>query len=851
MKFQSIANSTVCCPLKVSFLQVARSFSTGVFTRGKMPLDHIYIKNLKVDTATGPGLWNQLDKQHCSIDVKIGTNFAKSAATDDLKYSLNYAVISRDIQNFVNLKQNWVSLSNISQSIYSHLLRGKYAGIETLDITVKNPDYHLRTSGISYQVKDDKLEYIQIKDLELYTLLGVFTFERLQKQKILLDIIIEGAKGLEKHISIKQIIDQVVVYIENANFKTVEALVECVSKLISQNVDLNMHKSFENTKISCKVTKLNAITDTDGVGVSCTRDLKVLRLLDDIHFNDNLVNQSSNGSYSVEKFNLPVQNKEMETTDGSHLWNKAYLAFGSNMGKRLQYIQTALKLLEEDEKVKITNVSSLFESEPMYFKDQTPFMNGAIEILTQLSPIELLRKCKEIEYEELKRVKLFDNGPRCIDLDIILYLNHLNEHILLNSENLIIPHARMLERSFVLEPLCELIPPTMLHPITAEPIIDHLKQIYSKCKDEDILWKLIPLPQIKDSKKKRYLKFKNVYEIDPVTGQLTSRTKSSTYTMGILNTTPDSFSDGGKYYSNLETQLDKVQEMCQDTFKLYDNIIIDIGGCSTRPHSKQATLEEEIERTIPLIKLIRSTTTLPQEKIILSIDTYRSEVAQLAIDNGVDIINDISGGTFDPEILDVVGRNNSVAYVMSHIRGNIDTMTQLTNYDKTLKQNNKLEVSSEYIYGNKIGNDDKYQFISTIGKEMAQIYDNCLNRGIKRWQIIMDPGIGFAKQKEQNLQIIRQLPHLKNFACELKDKRSHNDSVVEKYVNFKNIPVLLGPSRKKFIGTITKDEDATARDYSTCNIISPCIGFDCNIIRVHNVKECVKSIKLSDSIYKI
>lgn len=827
-----------------------------------MALDHVYIKNLKVDTLTGPGLWNQLDKQHCSINVKIGTNFAESSATDDLKYSLNYAVISRDIQNYVNLQKNWISVTKISQSIYDYLLKGKYPGIDTLDVTVKNPDYHLRTTEILCQVKNDTREIIKINQLELYTLLGVFTFERLQKQKVSLDIAIEGNKGLEKVISIKEIIDQIVSYIENANFKTVEALVECVSKLVSQNFNSNLDDKFHDVKISCKVIKLSAITDTDGVGVSCERDLKSLKLLNDIVIK-NHNNIPVNGQYNVESFNLPVNNNSIDSGTASggkqNKWNKAYLAFGSNMGNRLQFIKSAIELLEQDPKIKISNISSLFESEPMYFTDQRPFMNGVIEIMTQLTPVELLGKCKEIEYDELKRVKHFDNGPRCIDLDIVMYLNHIGEHVLLNSDNLIIPHARMLERTFVLEPLCELIPPTMLHPITAEPMIDHLQQMYAKGKDEDTLWKLIPLPQIKGSDKERFLKFKTVYELNPITNQLTSKTKSSTYTMGILNTTPDSFSDGGKYYNNLANQLDQVKGMCHETFKLYDTIIIDIGGCSTRPNSKQASIEEEIERTIPLLKAIRSDDSLPQHKIILSIDTYRSEVAQLAIDNGVDIINDISAGTFDPKILKIVGANSSIGYVMSHIRGTIDTMTQMTNYSDVLNQNDALETVEQYVCGMRINNGLKDQFITTISNEMAQIYENCLNKGIKRWQIIMDPGIGFAKNMEQNLQLIRQLPQLKNYSCQFKaktadketDDYSDKDTVLfDRYVNFKNLPVLLGPSRKKFIGTITGDEDAKDRDYSTCNILGSCIGFDCNIVRVHNVKECVKSIRLSDSIYK-
>lgn len=138
---------------------------------------------------------------------------------------------------------------------------------------------------------------------------------------------------------------------------------------------------------------------------------------------------------------------------------KSVLAFGSNIGDRFKHIQMALQLLSREKTVKLRNISSIFESEPMYFKDQTPFMNGCVEVETLLTPSELLKLCKKIEYEELQRVKQFDNGPRTIDLDIVMFLNSAGEDIIVNEPDLNIPHPRMLERTFVLEPLCELIIP--------------------------------------------------------------------------------------------------------------------------------------------------------------------------------------------------------------------------------------------------------------------------------------------------------------------------------------------------------------------------------------------------------
>lgn len=787
--------------------------------------DKVHIDNLKLQTVTGPDLWNKLNDQKCQVSMHIGTDFSKSSATDDLKYSLNYAVLSRDVTNLVASKKNWLQLSNLTKSIYDFTTaKDRYNGVNEVEVSVKNMDYHLRTPHVSCVMKRPNQEIYKISNLELFTIIGVFTFERLQKQKVSLDLRIESPIGLDKTSSIKTIIDYTVEYVENSNFKTVEALVESVGKVISQTI---ISSNRNDINIDVRVTKLSAITDTDGVGVSATKNIRQLDLLKSISLENSDLSEASS-------FNLPVEHKDTTAAIFDGEWNTSYLAFGSNIGDRLEYITLALDLLTSNSKIKVSSISSLFESEPMYFKDQSPFMNGCIEIKTQLSPHDLLKFCKQIEYEELKRVKHFDNGPRCIDLDIILYLNSHGDHIMLNTENLIVPHPRMLERTFVLEPLCELIPPSLLHPVTAEPIVNYLNQIYSNLNNEDTLWKLVPLPTLNGSQ--RFLRYKTEYELNPLTSELVKKTVSPTYIMGIINTTPDSFSDGGNNFNNIEKQLDSVKEMIQEVFKLHETIIIDIGGCSTRPNSKQTSIEEELSRTIDLIKAIRKCKDLPQEKIILSIDTYRSEVAKQAILAGVDVINDISGATFDPKILNVVADHPHVAYVLSHIRGDINTMTTLDKYDE------REDIGGiEYLYNEK-HNNPRTEFIRTIGYELANIYKNALQHNVKRWQLILDPGLGFAKNGDQNMKLMKNIPLLKNY--------SFLNETKHEYINFRNLPLLVGPSRKRFIGTITKEDDPSKRDFATGAVISSCIGFECDIVRVHNVSDCSKVVRIADALYK-
>ncbi|CAI1668686.1 hypothetical protein SEUBUCD646_0N00780 [Saccharomyces eubayanus] len=809
-------------------------------TLGSMK-DYVHIKKLEMNTVLGPDSWNQLLPQKCLLSLDMGTDFSKSAATDDLKYSLNYAVISRDLTKFVSRRKNWGSVSNLAKSL-SQFVMATYAGVESLNLEVQADTIHIRSDHISCAIQQDrqnpdqkKFDVVRISDLKMLTLIGVFTFERLRKQYVTLDIKLPWSKKAELAPPVQNVIDDVVKFVEASNFKTVEALVESVTGIIANN---DYFQKFPELPIVVKVLKLNAITATEGVGVSCVReprDIKTLSTTDNEQPCGD--NETSNTA-----FDLPsLQNTFVE---GKDTWKTAFLAFGSNIGDRLKHIQMALKLLSKEKTIRILNISSVFESEPMYFKDQSPFMNGCIELKTLLAPRELLKLCKKIEYEELQRIKHFDNGPRTIDLDIVMYLNSVGEDVLVNEADLNIPHPRMLERTFVLEPLCELISPRYLHPVTAEPIVDYLKQIYEKQNDEDTLWKLVPLPS-RDNTESRFLKFKTITTIDELTGEAKRITISPTYIMGIFNATPDSFSDGGDHFTDIQSQMNSVANMCKEALTLHDYVIIDIGGCSTRPNSIQVSEAEELKRTIPLIKSIRENSNLPQEKLILSVDTYRSDVAKEAIAAGVDIINDISGGSFDSNMLDVIAENPEVCYILSHIRGDISTMNKLTHYEDSALGDC---VQQEFVNNTDIQQLDKLKdsttLIRNIGQEIGERYLRAIEKGVKRWQIIIDPGLGFAKNGKQNLQIIRQIPMLKNYSFIMDTQDSHT------YINFRNIPVLLGPSRKKFIGHITKDVDAKQRDFATGTVVASCVGFGSDMVRVHDVKNCSKSIKLADAIYK-
>ncbi len=262
-----------------------------------------------------------------------------------------------------------------------------------------------------------------------------------------------------------------------------------------------------------------------------------------------------------------------------------------------------------------------------------------------------------------------------------------------------------------------------------------------------------------------------------------------TYIMGILNVTPDSFSDGGLYFDKA-TAVKRALQMVEEGAD-----IIDIGGESTRPGSEPVTIEEELKRTIPVIKALARKIEIP-----LCIDTYKSEVAKRALDAGASMVNDISALRFDPLMPAVVSEYKVPAVIM-HIRGN----------PKDMQQNPLYEALIPEIFD--------YLRAGMIIARQA---------GISEDMIVIDPGIGFGKTFDHNLQIIHNLQEFNQFRK----------------------PILIGLSRKAFIGKILGDVPATERLEGTAAAVAISITNGANIIRVHDVKQMVKVAKVADAIKK-
>jgi len=262
-----------------------------------------------------------------------------------------------------------------------------------------------------------------------------------------------------------------------------------------------------------------------------------------------------------------------------------------------------------------------------------------------------------------------------------------------------------------------------------------------------------------------------------------------TIIMGVLNVTPDSFSDGAQFFSN-ENALAHAEQMIAEGAD-----IIDVGGESTRPGAELVSDEEELQRVLPVIKELAKRTEVP-----ISIDTTKAVVARAALDAGAAIVNDISALRFDFHVADEVARA-SAGLVLMHSRGTPATMQRLPPMANALE-----EVTTGLR--------------SSIA--MAE------RRGVKRKSIVIDPGIGFGKTPDQNLELIARLDHFAKA--------------------FPDLPLLIGTSRKSFIGRLLENADASNRRHGTMASITAAVLHGAHIVRVHDVKAAVETVRIADAI---
>ncbi|MGI8788867.1 MAG: dihydropteroate synthase [Pyrinomonadaceae bacterium] len=264
-----------------------------------------------------------------------------------------------------------------------------------------------------------------------------------------------------------------------------------------------------------------------------------------------------------------------------------------------------------------------------------------------------------------------------------------------------------------------------------------------------------------------------------------------TLLMAILNCTPDSFSDGGKFFS-IDDALRQAEKLIEEGAD-----ILDIGGESTRPNAKRISTEEETRRVAPVIEAIAKRFDVP-----VSIDTSKSVVAERAFEAGAEIINDVSGLRFDERVAEVAARTNA-GLILMHLRGDFETMHKQKPSENILRE---------------------------VAEGFRRSIEKAKNFRVKKENIALDVGIGFSKTFEQNLELIAKL----NSLC----------------AEFSEFPMLIGTSRKSFLGKILNDSPADERLPGSLASAAVAVWNGANIVRVHDVRATIEMLKVIDAVKK-
>jgi dihydroneopterin aldolase/2-amino-4-hydroxy-6-hydroxymethyldihydropteridine diphosphokinase/dihydropteroate synthase len=414
----------------------------------------------------------------------------------------------------------------------------------------------------------------------------------------------------------------------------------------------------------------------------------------------------------------------------------------------------------------------------MYVTDQDIFTNGVIEIATALSPIALLRLLKRTE-TEVGRTKTFRNGPRVLDLDLVAY----GDEVVSIGEPgdaadadgvawLRVPHASVTEREFVLRPLADIDAGLLLPGVG---VVDALLANVAPGGLAPIIPFLAPAQPLRLAEPGQ-----------PATPAI----------MAIFNATPDSFSDGAVERTRAETALTRAEEVLAAK-----PAILDIGGMSTRPGAEPCSEAEEVDRVVPLITALRAA----GHKLPISVDTYRPSVAAAAIAAGASCINDVRAGREEGMFAAMAAADAPV--VLMHSRG--DSMSML--------------APESHIYPSGV--------VSDVAAELGAAADAARAAGVKRWDIVLDPGLGFAKSQAQNLALLRDL---RDFA--------DNEHA-------KGYALLVGASRKRFVGAVSGIAVPSERGPADAAVNAVCAAAGVvDVLRVHATEEARATVAMAAAI---
>ncbi|KAI0719851.1 Dihydropteroate synthase [Cerioporus squamosus] len=751
--------------------------------------------------------------------------------------------------------------------------------------------YGLEITKLKSQVQPEE-ETFFFKDIVGHAIIGIHPHERKRKQRVRVNVsITRGFSRGGTPLDFRTLEQRIFDFVEDSQYLTVEALAsEAAHTVLAFLRD-------ETAKSIVRISKPSAILGAESAEVEVTR-----RLSD---FTSPSSTTASASSSTLASSSFPAASSTSSqistssdaapsSSSSKSLPHIAAIAIGANMGDRFSNIECALRLLEApsanlDEwtgppRVVVVDTSFMYETAPMYVENQPRFINCACMVETDLEPRALLDFLKKIE-TAVGRTETFRNGPRMVDLDIVAYdsivmdtrpqamRNRLDN---LKGE-LVIPHPRLTEREFVLRPLADMIPDYVV-PSVEKTVESLLSVLVQQPTDEPAMYKVIPFPrypmQHTGTQSPWVSKIPRVpptttYWTYPATSHPSKGKQPShrTYIMATLNATPDSFSDGSAHYS-LPDALRYATSAVGNGAS-----IIDIGGYSTRPGAAFVSPEEEFTRVVPVVQAIREegqlSTPSPSSRrsllartatTLISVDTFRWEVAEESVHAGANCINDVcafSGPDWPPnEKSDVhfakmrqVTRDLAVPVVLMHSRG-----PAAENKDY-----------SQYAYAN----DERGRgaVLEGVRVELGAKVERAVKGpgGIRRWLVIADPGLGFSKTLEGNLEVLRECssvvadysPRLRDVAGAPASRPKRNPLA--------GYPLLIGASRKSFLGAVLRQPDGgdetgagsyegretrpDERDWATAAAVSCAVQQGATVVRVHDVLHLGDVVRVSSALW--
>ena len=499
----------------------------------------------------------------------------------------------------------------------------------------------------------------------------------------------------------------------------------------------------------------------------------------------------------------------------------AVIALGSNQGDRVGLFREALRLLRAHGVFPQTH-SCLYETAPAYVTDQAAFLNAACIVRVEdesvgACPVKLLDVLKRIE----KRLGRKDGGerfgPRPIDLDILFH-----DAGAFKDDRLEIPHPRLHERDFVLAPLADLFGGSEADAFDGNDVLRETDAASTpRRSSRDFFSREDPIRAGLRSARATWLSRGGervvgtdaIRRVAPFGKNDALRTWGErTEIMGILNATPDSFSDGGDFF-DVNGDVSKAVARARQMVAAGASFV-DVGGQSTRPGATRVSAAEEARRVVPVIRALAKA--LRDTEACVSVDTFYGAVAAAAAEAGADVVNDVSGGTLCEEMFAAVASTTRpLPYVCMHMRG--DPRTMQSRAMTTYEENDVPGV---------------------VGRELSARARAANDAGVEPWRVWTDPGIGFAKTFEANWDALAHL-------CVVRSELSISGAGA-----LARAPMLVGVSRKGFLGEVTgrAGKDAKDRDPATAAACAAAIAAGADVVRVHDVAAVVDAVRVADAV---